>query len=305
MIEARSRKILGAILILLLVTFSAPVKAVFSNISTSSKWAWNDLAGWIDFYANDTGANVVGTEVKRWGIFDNDNNTYIALNCDSLPPGATNDCTPTFAVENNGSGVLSGYAWSDEYGWISFYDDLPYAYGVQIDANGDFQGFAWNDVIGWISFNCANDHDASTGGTQSVCGTYFYEVNTSWRSTDPDPVPGNYLESVTFDTGATDGFAINSIYWEGSLPVQSTVGFQIAVATSTTFTSADFVGPDGSISTVYEPVTGDTGGGNAIIVHGGNHHAFESGYRYFRYRVYLDKVSSSPVVGEVNINWTK
>lgn len=303
-------KVIGVVLIMLFV-FGSSASASNIGSSATTSMAWNDVVGWIDFYVNNNGVIVQSSELKRWAEVDDVSGGYMALNCDSIPPGGSIDCSPSFSVTNSSTtGDLAGWGWSDDYGWISFASTTPYTYGVDIGClTGDFTGFAWNDVIGWISFNCANDHDAATGGTQAYCaanGGYDYKVNTTWRCGDPEnETTDHYLESVTFDTGSTDGFAINSIYWEGTLPADATIGFQIAVSTSTTFSSADFLGPDGTISTIYQPGTGDTGGGGAIIINGANHHAFESGYRYFRYRVYLDKLTTSPVVSEVNINWTR
>ena len=52
---------------------------------------------------------------------------------------------------------VSGYAWSDNIGWISFNctDNSSCAtsdYGVNIATNGDMSGYAWSDNVGWISF---------------------------------------------------------------------------------------------------------------------------------------------------------
>jgi len=52
---------------------------------------------------------------------------------------------------------VSGYAWSDNIGWISL-NNIPDGggnnYGINIDPqSGDFSGYAWSDNIGWISFN--------------------------------------------------------------------------------------------------------------------------------------------------------
>lgn len=281
--------------LLICILHSPPLLA--SNINSTNKWAWNDVVGWIDFYVSNAGVEVDNYELKQWGVINSDNTAYIAVNCDSLPPLSTYNCQPNFRVTNNmTNGDLGGYAWSDEYGWIKFADSTASStYGVDIDAVGEFHGYAWNDIIGWISFNCDN---------HSGCGTSNYFVNTSWRynsSTTPD----NYLESATFDTGSNDGFAINSIYWEGSKSANSLVGFQIAVSSSTTFVDNDFVGRNGTISDMYQTVSGDTGAGKAIIVNGDNHHPFESGYRYFRYRVYLESSDTMPVVSKVNINWTR
>ena len=50
----------------------------------------------------------------------------------------------------------SGYAWSENIGWISFNSTSGGGsdYGVQIDpSTGDLSGYAWSENIGWISFN--------------------------------------------------------------------------------------------------------------------------------------------------------
>ncbi|MBL7045172.1 MAG: hypothetical protein ISR98_01050 [Parcubacteria group bacterium] len=53
---------------------------------------------------------------------------------------------------------VSGYAWSDNIGWISFNctdtsSCTTSDYGVNIATDGDMSGYAWSDNIGWISFN--------------------------------------------------------------------------------------------------------------------------------------------------------
>ncbi|MFT7644369.1 MAG: hypothetical protein ACI9BF_000012 [Candidatus Paceibacteria bacterium] len=51
---------------------------------------------------------------------------------------------------------LTGYAWSDNIGWISFNDTNNSGtvnYGVDVaTGSGLFSGYAWSDNIGWISF---------------------------------------------------------------------------------------------------------------------------------------------------------
>ncbi len=50
--------------------------------------------------------------------------------------------------------TLSGWAWSDNVGWISFSGPL---YSVAVNSGtGEFSGYAWSDNIGWISFNAAD-----------------------------------------------------------------------------------------------------------------------------------------------------
>ena len=55
---------------------------------------------------------------------------------------------------------VSGWAWSETIGWISFNNTSgggSINYGVNINpSTGDFSGYAWSENIGWISFNRAD-----------------------------------------------------------------------------------------------------------------------------------------------------
>ncbi len=44
---------------------------------------------------------------------------------------------------------LTGYAWSENIGWISFKDG---ATPVKVEDDGDLAGYAWSENIGWIQF---------------------------------------------------------------------------------------------------------------------------------------------------------
>ncbi len=55
-----------------------------SNISSSDRWAWNDVIGWIDFKAAPDNVNVFGNRLEGYagsGVGP------IALNCNSTPNG--------------------------------------------------------------------------------------------------------------------------------------------------------------------------------------------------------------------------
>ncbi|MFA6006356.1 MAG: hypothetical protein WC764_01365 [Candidatus Paceibacterota bacterium] len=77
---------------------------------------------------------------------------------------------------------LSGWAWSDNIGWISFNSLNGYSpgvnYGVNVEGgvpnsgnalNGALTGYAWSDSIGWIKF--------SPGGTDPSGGTGLASVS--------------------------------------------------------------------------------------------------------------------------------
>ena len=51
---------------------------------------------------------------------------------------------------------LSGWAWSENIGWISFNSTTGGGgvnYGVTVASNGRLSGYAWSENIGWITFN--------------------------------------------------------------------------------------------------------------------------------------------------------
>jgi len=49
--------------------------------------------------------------------------------------------------------VLSGYAWSENIGWISFNGPN---YSVKVNDDKTLSGYAWSENIGWISFNASD-----------------------------------------------------------------------------------------------------------------------------------------------------
>lgn len=60
---------------------------------------------------------------------------------------------------------VSGWAWSENIGWISFNNTSgggSVNYGINVDFNtGNFSGFAWSENIGWIDFAPAGPYPAS------------------------------------------------------------------------------------------------------------------------------------------------
>jgi len=271
------------------------------NSTTSQHFAWNDEIGWIDFYSTGN-VNVSSSQLSGYA---SSSVGSVSLDCATSPSG--NICvTSNYKVANNGGGSLSGWAWNDEIGWISFYwgntsanpavsstsmcntYSAPYSSwcGVTINSSGVFQGFAWNDVVGWISFNCNN--------TLS-CGTSNYEVATSWAATSATGT----LDSQTFDTGVASGAQLNSITWKGgAIPTGASVGFQIAVSNSSSG-PWNFIGPGGTSGSTY--VASVSGApiplGNYVSLAG----------RYFRYRVILSTnpaQTQSPSVTSVIVNWS-
>lgn len=257
-----------------------------TNISpiSTSHWAWNDFAGWIDFY----NTNTITVTSQQLSGYASSSIGDISLDCATTRAG--NLCGQSnYKVTNDGGGNLSGWGWNDGYGWISF-DCANYGgcgqsnYRTYIDSSGNFFNYAWNDLIGWISFNCAD------GG---FCGSSNYRVATAWVATSTT----GSVDSSTFDTGVVGGAALNSVLWHGSQPAGTSVRFQFAVS-NVSGGPWNFVGPDGTSNTYYA-------GGPSLSIK--LESQIFSNYRYFRYRVILvsnQAQSLSPRVDDVIVNWS-
>jgi len=99
-------------------------------------------------------------------------------------------------VNAGASHNVSGFAWSDNVGWISFNsfsDNSLVNYGVSVDINGtgDFSGYAWSDNVGWIDF-------APTSG-------YPEEPNHGAHLEEDDTVTG-WARVLSADSNGWDGW---------------------------------------------------------------------------------------------------
>lgn len=101
---------------------------------------------------------------------------------------------PNAVIAGAGQNV-SGFAWSENIGWVSFNSSncdpdnnglsnggagCPASgtaisnYGVNIDASGILSGYAWSENIGWISFNRS---DTGAPPASPDYGTYLAKVD--------------------------------------------------------------------------------------------------------------------------------
>jgi len=284
-----------------------------TNIDFTDRWAWNDVLGWIDFYSTNS---VVVQDLKIEG-YATSSVGYIAMDCATGPAGSS--CSPvSYSVNKDGSGTLSGWAWSQNIGWFSFNcnnDTDPDAAGVQsycptanhsvtIDNTGDFSGWAWNDIVGWISFNkknCDTDNNnfvdvGPCGGNNFSTVAIAYKVKTDVTNSAQEGT----LESGIFDSGVTAGAAFNSIMWQGRIEGSPTpeVNVKFRVATSNSDAGPwDYLGDDGTTNTYYRTSGPDAPAALRVA----DHH----NKRYIRFKVYLTKkAAAKPVVTDVIINWS-
>ena len=84
------------------------------------------------------------------------------------------------SAQAGASDNISGYAWSENVGWISFNsisDGSSVDYGVNLDTTtGNLSGYAWSETVGWIDFDppspypSAPDHSAQVDTTNLGTG---------------------------------------------------------------------------------------------------------------------------------------
>jgi hypothetical protein len=302
------------------LVFAGGSASAATNVSegATEHFAWDDVDGWWDFYSPNT-VTVYSTRLEGYA---SSSVGTMALDCKTSPAGDI-CATSNFGVCNgigphttdgvcpmasSTTGTLTGFAWNDTIGWISFNCDnsthdggtnqcATSNYGVSIDSNGDFTGCAWNDVVGWISFNNAGACPSAT----------TFKVNTSWRATSTI----GYLQSAVFDTGVAEGATLQSIIWQGSLPADTAVDFQIATSSSPSGPWT-FYGPGASTVNYYGLACPSVGiGGPGTVAQPGTPICVDKSIgpaRYLRYQVRLrsDRIqTATPRIDDIILNWTK
>ena len=113
-----------------------------------------------------------------------------------LLSGVFNEQTQT--VKANSPHNFSGWAWSDNVGWLSFNcSDLGTCgavdYGVDVDANGILSGYAWSENIGWVSFNSGD----LTGCPSGTCNA---------RLNSTSGALAGWVKALSADGNGWDGF---------------------------------------------------------------------------------------------------
>jgi hypothetical protein len=142
--------------VLLLSFFLSPIFVFASTtngtILSPDQYAWGENVGWVNLGTVEGDVHVTDTGLTGY-MWDS---IYGWVNLSPTGSGVVND----------GSGNLSGYAWSAGTGFINFS-------GVVINSQGVFTGQAQGPVYGRINFDC------------STCS-----VKTDWRSSVTSPSSG-------------------------------------------------------------------------------------------------------------------
>lgn len=187
-------------------------------------------------------------------------------------------------------------------------------YNFQI-ANASSRFTVLYDVTGFFipkitTAGTYNFTQSITNNGPATINSLHAELILTYQFTPPDEGyrPTGSIVSSTFDTDMTEGSAPNSILWLGTLPDTAVVKFQFASSNCSNGATNEpdcdsgtweYVGPDGTSSTFYEP-----SGPNTPILLNLAHH---NNKRYFRYKVTLEPTSNAqetPVVEDIILNWS-
>ncbi len=170
-------------------------------------YAWSDSLGWLSFNRSETGVppeppyngaetyiakyNSVTRQFSGWGRFLNPDgwDGWIKLN---------NGWDGMYVTEDD---KVAGWAWgSDAASWIAFQAGCAIDYGVDIaTSTGNVSGYAWSERIGWISFNAADTAGCPIPPCEAVLSTSTLEISGWARALAPI---GKSLEQ----TGGWDGW---------------------------------------------------------------------------------------------------
>lgn len=216
-----------------------------------SGWAWSENIGWIGF--NDTSIQ---------GVCDANNNGFVDVSCGGLDTGATpwrsfGVSVDTTNKSTGGIGSFSGYAWSDNIGWVSFTSsDLTLCPSGSCSAQVDW---STGKVTGWAR--------ALSGKNDPQAGGWDGWIKLSKGALDTGPtygvtISGNKFSGYAWGGGEDVAGVAGVVGWIDFGPTVSGVpiGVQVSAPPCTTATATSW----GSC----QPLTQCTGGGTQSLVVG-------------------------------------
>jgi hypothetical protein len=103
------------------------------------------------------------------------------------------DKKPNTIIAQTSNSKLSGYAWSDNIGWIHFATSTSAQNMVEVGTDGFLNGYAWSDNIGWIKFGGLSSFPSSgtnakltgvnlIGWARACAGTVNGDCNSATRT---------------------------------------------------------------------------------------------------------------------------
>jgi len=128
-----------------------------TTIHGTNRYAYAANAGWVDAYADGTNGAVIGRYVCANYLYAA-NTGWIHLG-DGTPANGVaygNASASDYGVNVSPYGLLQGYAWGANTGWIAF--EQTYGKPAVDLTTGVLSGYAWSANTGWISLSNAYAH---------------------------------------------------------------------------------------------------------------------------------------------------
>ena len=166
---------------------------------------------------------------------------------------------------------VTGYAWSENIGWISFNCTNPGTcgtsnYGVTVDNSGLLSGYAWSEHIGWISFNAADTQNCPSPPCKAKLDKTAKKLE-GWAKAlvaDGNGWDGWIHLSGTVSDGSPYGVTVSSCNYGGYAWGSDVVGW-----ISFGGTNYGVVGSGGACVTGVS-ITGNGSEGTVTVAYGGN-----------------------------------
>lgn len=199
--------VVGVLLVISGFIFSSTiVSAGFSHNVLG--WAWGGTQN--TFNADTTGLGWVSTNSMNC---DFDGNGQVEAGEVLDAPGCTEGLITDYGVNVSSNGKLSGYAWSENYGWISFqesdWDNCPddscppllsppnrvYGWARILSLRDPFN----SDLGGWIKLSAGSDDVVNWmvtyNSVEQTFGGYAYSDEVGWI--DFGPIPDSEVGSIS------------------------------------------------------------------------------------------------------------
>ena len=186
-----AQKKLSLIFLLIVFVFFTVKKIKAGGEHNVSGWAWSDNIGWISF--NNTtdgssvnyGVNIDGSTGLFSGYAWSDNIGWISFNETELTGCPSGTCRAELSFSTN---EVSGWAkvLNTVAGWDGWISLRGTNYGVSLnDTTNELEGWAWSDDFGWISFNhlnCDPNNDGVSDGIGNCppAGTPISDYKVTW-----------------------------------------------------------------------------------------------------------------------------
>ncbi len=110
---------------------------------------------------------------------------------------------------------VSGWAWSDNIGWISFTNaNTALSLVSWNNSTGIMSGYAWSDNIGWVSLNCDDVNVCSTANQFCSVDADCPGGQTCVNTRDGCALISDYKVTINTTTGELSGYAwSDSVGW--------------------------------------------------------------------------------------------